>query len=190
MPPQMQPSMPPPIQPPAPVPGGSGSSAVKIILIIVAVFVGLGILGACIFAFTIWRVAHAVHVDSSGENMTLHTPGGSISTRKDKTYSAAELGTDIYPGATNGHGSMKMDTPNESMVTGIFLTSDSKDQVLEFYKSRFGSEASVVDTPSGAILTVNKGEKETVMVTISGEPSQNEGKTQISIVHTKSSKSS
>jgi len=179
-----------PYAPPSAAPPSSGGSALKIILIIVAVFIGLGVLGVAIFSFTVWRVAHAIHVDSNGENMTLNTPGGTISTSQSKTYSAAELGTDIYPGAQSGHGSMKMDLPTGSMVTGIFVTSDSKDQVLDFYKSRFGSGASVMDTGETAILTLKKGEQESVMVTISQKASQAEGKTRISIMHTKTSKGS
>ncbi len=54
-----------PAQPVA-APAKSGSSALKIILIILAVFIGLGILGAGAFGFFVWRVAHAVHVSGSG----------------------------------------------------------------------------------------------------------------------------
>jgi zinc-ribbon domain len=179
-----------PYAPPAGAPPSSGGSALKIILIIVAVFVGLGIIGASIFAFTVWRVAHAIHVDSNGENMTVHTPGGTMTANQSKTYSAADLGTDIYPGARSGRGSMKMDMPNGSMVTGVFVTSDSKDQVLDFYKSRFGSGASVIDVGETAILTLKKGDQESVMVTISGKNSEGDGKTRISIMHTKSNKAS
>jgi zinc-ribbon domain len=179
-----------PYVPPTAVSPNSGGSALKIILIIVAVFVGLGIIGAGIVAFTAWRVAHAIHLDANGENMTLHTPGGTISTNQSKTYSASDLGTDIYPGAQSGHGSMKMDLPTGSMVTGVFVTSDSKDQVLDFYKSRFGSGASVIDTGETAILTLKKGEQESVMVTISARNSGTDGKTRISIMHTKATKGS
>jgi hypothetical protein len=179
-----------PYAPPSAAPPSSGGSALKIILIIVAVFIGLGILGVAIFSFTMWRVARAIHVEGNGDKMTLQTPGGTISTSQSKTYSAAELGTDIYPGAQNGHGSMKMDLPTGSMVTGIFVTSDSKDQVLDFYKSRFGSGASVMDTGETAILTIKKGEQESVMVTISQKASEANGKTRISIMHTKTSKGS
>lgn len=185
---------PPPPQGFGPVPGapggavgapGSGSSAAKVILIVLAVFVGLSILGACIFAFTVWRFSRAIHVDGHGDKVTLRTPGGTIVANQGTTYSASDLGTDIYPGAVTGHGSMKMDLPSGSMVTGVFVTPDSKDQVVNFYKSKFGSNASVIDTQNGAILTLSKGDHESVMVTISANSSQYEGKTQIAIVHSK-----
>lgn len=176
--------------PPAAAPPNSGSSAVKIILIVVAVFVGLGILGASIFAFTVWRVAHAIRVEGTNGQVTVNTPGGSITANQTQTFTASELGTDIYPGAESGHGSMKMDLPTGSMVTGVYVTPDSKDQVVAFYKSKFGSGASVYDTANSALLTLNKDQQESIMVTISSNSSQDGGKTRISIVHTKSNKSS
>lgn len=178
----------PPQYPAAPPPSG-GNSAVKIILIIVGVFVGLGILGACIFAFTVWRVAHSIHVNGDSGQVTVNTPGGKITANQSETFTSSELGTDIYPGAQSGHGSMKMDLPTGSMVTGVFVTGDSKDQVVSFYKNKFGSSASVYDTANGALLTLVKDQQETVMVTVTGNSSQDDGKTRIAIVHTKSNKS-
>lgn len=178
-----------PAQPVAPQ-ASSGSSAVKIILIIVAIFVGLGIIGAGAFGFMVWRVSRAIHVSGPGGQVTMSTPSGSYTANPSKTYSASELGTDIYPGAQPGHGGMTMDLPTGSMVTAVYVTSDSKDKVLDFYKSKFGSAASVFDTADGAVLTLTKSQQESVVVTITAKPSENDGKTQIAIVHTKSNKPS
>ncbi|HEY9125510.1 MAG TPA: zinc ribbon domain-containing protein [Acidobacteriaceae bacterium] len=188
--PPVAPYMPPPpgAQPMPAGPNAGGSSAVKVILIVVGVIVGLGILGVCIFAFTVWRVAHAVHVEGNGEKVTLHTPGGTFSANNSTTYSASDLGIDLYPGSEGQHGGSKIETPNGSVITGVFRTADSKDQVVSFYKSKMGSGASVYDTSNGALMTVNKGDHESVMVTINADPSQHEGKTQITIVHSHSSK--
>jgi hypothetical protein len=172
------------------VPPSGGGSGAKVILIVVAVIVGLGILGVAVFGFTMWRISRAVRMNASTGQVTLNTPGGSITANSGDNYTPSDLGTDIYPGAHSGHGSMRMDLPNGSMVTGVFLTSDSKDQVLAFYKDKFGSAASVMDTANGAILTLDKGHGETVMVTISEHSSQESGKTQLAIVHTKSKQSS
>ena len=49
---------------PVAAPAKSGSSALKIVLIVLAVFIGLGILGAGAFGYFVWRVAHAVHVSA------------------------------------------------------------------------------------------------------------------------------
>jgi hypothetical protein len=175
--------------PPAAAPASSGSSAVKIILIIVAIFVGLGILGAGAFGFMVWRVSRAIHVDGGGQ-VTLQTPEGKVTANTTETFTASDLGTDVYPGAQSGHGSMRMDLPSGSMVTGVFVTSDSKERVLDYYKSKFGSAASVVDTPNGAVITLPKSQQESVMVTITANSSQYAGKTQLAIVHTKTNKAS
>ncbi|MGP8173466.1 MAG: zinc-ribbon domain-containing protein [Terracidiphilus sp.] len=176
-----------PAQPAAPS-ASSGSSAVKIVLIIVAIFVGLGILGAGLFGFAVWRVSRAIHVSGPGGQVTMSTPGGTFTANESKTYSASELGVDIYPGALSGKGSMRMSLPNGSWVTAVYLTSDSKDQVIAFYKSRLGSQASVFESADSAVLSVNKGQKESVMVTVTAKPSENNGKTQIAIVHTVNNK--
>jgi len=174
----------------APLPAKSGSSAVKIILIVVAIFVGLGILAAGVVGYGIWRVAHRLGVSSDGQHVTMSTPEGTVDVNTSKSYSADELGTEIYPGAQSAKGGMKMDLPSGSMITGIFTTSDSKDQVVAFYKSKFGSEASVMDVQDAAIMTVKKSDKESVMVTVTSKDSENDGKTKIAIVHTTNNKPS
>ncbi|WP_263353537.1 zinc ribbon domain-containing protein [Acidicapsa acidisoli] len=176
--------------PPATAPPTSGGNVVKIILIVVAVIIGLGMLGSAIFAFTVWRVARSIHVEGPNGQVSINTPGGTISANEAQTYSASELGTDIYPGAQGMRGSMKMDLPTGSMVTGVFVTSDSKEQVVEYYRSKLGSGASVYDSTNSALLTLNKGSQESVMVTVAANSSQDGGKTRISIVHSKSNKPS
>lgn len=175
--------------PPAAAPPTSGNTAVKIVLIVVAVVVGLGIIGAGAFGYFVWRVAHAVHVSGSGKDVTVNTPGGSISANTGESLSASELGADVYPGATTGKGGMRMSLPSGSMVTGVFVTSDSKDQVVAFYKGKLGGEASVIESGDSAVITATK-ENESVVVTVTANSSEYEGKTQIAIVHTKSNKSS
>jgi hypothetical protein len=171
-------------------PAKSGGSAVKIILIIVAIVVGLGILGMGVVGYTVWRVSRSIHVNGNNASMTLNTPEGKVNFNSTESYTAAELGTDIYPGAQSVKGGMRMDMPTGSMVTGVFVTSDSKDQVVAFYKNKFGSGASTFDTSDGAILTLPMGDKESVMVTVTAKPSENDGKTKVVIVHTKNNKAS
>ena len=175
---------------PAPAPAKAGPSALKIILIVVLVFVGLGILGLGAVSFMIWRVAHTVHVSGPNGEVTMSTPGGTFTANPNETYSAADLGTDVYPGAVTSKGGMKMTMPTGSSVTAIFTTSDPKEQVVSFYKSKFGSDATVMDFGSAAILTVKKSNNETVTVTVTANASQNGGKTQIAISHTTVTKSS
>jgi hypothetical protein len=175
---------------PTTAPAKSGGSAVKIILIIVAVIVGLGLIGVGVAGYTVYRVSRAIHGNGTTNTMTITTPEGKVNLNTNETYSASDLGTDIYPGAQSIHGGMRMELPTGSMVTGVFVTSDSKDQVVAFYKTKFGSGASTFDTSEGAILTLPKGQQESIMVTITAKPSENGGKTKVVIVHTKNNKAS
>jgi len=167
--------------PPAPVSSGGGGSAVKIILIVLAIIIGLGVLGAGAVGFMVWRVAHSFHTHARNGDFSIDTPVGPIGSSRVKNFTPEELGADIYPGAQATQGGMRMNLPNGSIVTGVYETSDSKDQVLAFYKGKFGSDASVFDGANSAMITLKKGERESVMVTIASE---HDGKTKVSIVHT------
>ena len=81
-----------------------------------------------------------------------------------------------------------MSFPTGSVITAIYVTSDPKEQVVSFYKAKLGSEASVFDSGTSAMLSVQKSKQESIMVSISANPSQDEGKTKISITHTKTTK--
>ena len=177
--------------PPLAAPPKSGTSALKVVLIIVAVFVGLGLVVAGAFGYFVWRVAHAVKVAESGKQISVNVPGtGGFSASTSETFSAADLGTDIYPGATQGKGSMRMTLPTGTIVTAVYDTSNSKDQVVSFYKDKFGSDASVTETPGAAIVSLKKSDQDSVMVTITVDSSEAGGKTRITIVHTTTPKPS
>jgi len=165
-----------------PKPGGS--SALKIVLIIVAILVGLGLLGAGVVGYGIYRISKAVHGNSSTGEVTLNTPGGTISTNPTQTFTADELGTDVYPGAQPGKGSMRMNLGGSSVVAANYVTSDSKDKVIAFYKDKLGSEAQTMETAEGAIFTVSKNKDDSIMLNITQKPNQADGKTQIHITHT------
>jgi hypothetical protein len=140
--------------------------------------------------FTAWRISRAFHVHHAANGaVTLHTPGGNLTANSSSNLTASDLGTDIYPGAQTTEGGMRMDLPTGSMVSASYLTSDAKDSVVSFYKGRFGSGASVFDTTDGAVLSVNKGPQESVVVTVTANPQENDGKTKIVIVHTTNTKS-
>jgi hypothetical protein len=173
----------PPQGAPAQVRTGGGST-LKIILIILGVLVVLVMMVVGIVGYGVWRVSRAVHVDHKTGETTINTPGGAITSGTSAKLTADDLGTDIYPGARPGHGGARLSLPTGPMVAANYTTSDSKDKVIAFYKEKFGSQATVMDTDDGALLTVNKSKQDTVMMTITQKPSQNDGKTQIHIVHT------
>jgi len=168
-----------PIAPPA----KSGGGALKIILIVVGIIFVLGILGLGAIAFIGYRIAKNTHVDPNGR-VTMNTPMGTITTTPVENISAAELGVEIYPGAESTHGSMRMEMPNGSGVTGAFLTTDSPNQVLAFYKDKFGSAATVKSLFGITTVRLMVNRQEFVEVRISSNSNLNNGKTRIVITHT------
>jgi hypothetical protein len=162
-------------------PQKSGNTALKIILIIVAVFVGLGILGAAGVSYVVYRASKVVHVNHDGSAVELTTPGGTFSAG-DTAVSASDLGIDLYPGASQQKGAVRISTPKGSTVTAVFETTDSLDKVIAWYKDKLGSGASIFQSEKSAVLTLADDAKKTsVMVTISNE--DNDGKTKIAVMH-------
>ena len=170
---------------PVAAPAQSGGSALKVILIIVAVFVGLGILSAAAFFGFIWHLSKAVHVSNAGNGaVTVSTPGGTYSAGN-VSVSASDLGVDVYPGATQQQGAVRVSTPKGSAVTATYATSDPLDKVVDFYKDKLGSGASVFSSDKSAVLSLTSDDKKTsVMVTITADAG---GQTKIGILHSKSS---
>lgn len=170
----------------APMPAKSGGNTVlKVVLIVFGCIALVIVLIVSVFAYGCYRIAHAVHQAANGQSVTIPgAHGGSFSVNTTQTYTAAELGVDLYPGATAQKGGMRLQVPTGSTTTAIFTTSDSKDQVETFYKDKLGSDVSSMDFGESAILTLKKGDKEQIMVTISNKAGENDGKTRIAITHT------
>lgn len=168
---------------PTAAPGGT--SAVKIVLIIVGVFVGLGILGAMALGLGLWRLSRTVDVDRSG-GVTISTPTGKVSVGAPQApVTEADLGVPLYPGAKQQEGALQIASEEGSMHTYVFKTSDSPQQVMAFYREKLGMEAaSYVETPEGGMITSAKGKKEGFWITVG----QDEGETVITIMHGRSLK--
>jgi hypothetical protein len=170
-------------------PAKSGG-ALKIILIIVAVVVGLGLIAGGVIAYGVWRVAHtvtnAVRVDEKG-NGTVSILGNTISAGKDVNVSAGDLGVPIYPGATRGEGGMKMSLPTGSVNMAVFVTGDPVSAVAAFYKGKLGENESDMDTDNGSVLSAGKqgaNGKDGTVITIAPGSGNTSGKTKITIEHT------
>ena len=158
--------------PVAVAPPAKSGGALKIILIIVAIVVGMGIIGASVVIYGLYRVGKAVQSSASSP----------------QTFSASDLGIDPYPGAEPAaKGGMKMNIAGVSMVTAIYSTSDSKDQVVNYYKDKLGSQADVMESGDSATFSLKRGTNESVVVTVKENSPQANGKTQIVIVHTNKS---
>jgi hypothetical protein len=74
-----------------------GSSALKIVLIIVGVVVLLGVLAVASVGFFFWHVARHSHVSQDGDNVKVETPFGTVESSKDPNQAVKDLGVDIYP---------------------------------------------------------------------------------------------
>lgn len=108
-----------------------------------------------------------------------------------ETLTASDLGADIYPGAQMSKAVERTNSGDESTVSAYFVTSDSKAQVVDFYKkSKFGSDAILFDRDDGAIFSLMKSEQESVLVVIIPDLSEPGGKTYIHITHTTKNKAS
>jgi hypothetical protein len=179
--PPFQPVSAPPYQPVA-APPKQGLSALKIILIIVAVFVGLGIVAAGVVGYSIYKVAHALKTASNGQ-VSVNLPGGGFSANTTEGVSAGDLGIPIYPGATQGKGGLHMTIAGKSMVSANFSTSDSVDQVVAFYKDKAGPNAQVMTTGNGGVISMTNG-SDSISITVSQNGNSSGGQTQFVIIHT------
>lgn len=163
--------------PPAAIPAqtGGGSSPLKIILIVIAVVVGLGILsvGAISF-FVVHALKTGTHVTHNGENVKVDTPFGSVETSKDPAQTAKDLGVDIYPGATvQSNGTATMTFGNTRTVTAAFESSDSLDKVCTFYMSKFPhATASTSDSRHCSVVSGDQKNLLTISVQANGDGSK------------------
>lgn len=153
---------PPGYYPPAPK---KGPSALKIVLIIVGILVGLGIIGVAIATYGVYRLAKSGDLTSSNEPVT-----------------ASELGVALYPGADQ-QSNMHATVLGKSVLTATFLTSDTKDQVVAFYQNALGSQAQVQTILNETQLSLNSGAGGLVTVKISSGMGVENGKTRIVVTH-------
>lgn len=124
--------------PAAPSAPKSGGNAVKIILIVVAVLVGLGILGTAAMTYVGYRIAKSSRVHQEGDKTRVETPFGTVETNQDPKEISRRLGVDLYPGATAlGNGIVDSEIGGTKTVAANLETDDSVDKVAEFYKARF-----------------------------------------------------
>jgi hypothetical protein len=168
--------------PPGP-PSTGGSSALKIILIIIAVVVGLGILSVGAFSFFVYHIAKSSHITQEGDHVKAETPFGSFESSKDPQQTAKDLGVDVYPGAqVLKNGSASMSFGNMHTVAANFESSDSVDKVCSFYKSKFPN--STVNTSDQNHCTIVSSDQRN-MLTINVQASGDTTKFQITSVSKK-----
>ena len=155
------PPYPPVIYPPP----KKGPSALKIVLIVVGIFFGLGLIGLGILGYGIYTVAKSANITTNAQPLT-----------------ESDLGVAIYPGAEQ-KANARMTIAGKDTLTATFLTSDSKAQVIAFYRDKLGPATEDQTTGNVEGFTLYKGAGESVVVTVSQSANRDEGKTQIVIVH-------
>jgi len=161
--------------PPPPV--QKNSNALKIILIVVALIVGIGVLGVAAVSFIGYRIATHTRVRNHDGNVQVETPFGSVQTSTDPDEAARDLGIDSYPGAAVVKGSTsRMNMGNMHTAAADFESSDPPGTVADFYKSKVPG-ANVISSENDRYTIISTDKKN--MLTISIEPK--DGKTRIHI---------
>ena len=143
---------------PANVPAGGG--ALKAILIVVAIIIGIIVLGGAVIGFGVWRIASRTHVVAGKNGARIETPFGTVESNVNTAETLKKLGVDIYPGARPLSGGAVVTMGSMSTVTAQFQTPDSPDLVEAFYKARFpNSNINVSDQNQRTIVftTPEKG---------------------------------
>lgn len=159
------------------VPPRQGSNGTKIILIIVAVVVGLGLLGMCSAAFVAWRFARHTRIDNRNGNVRVESPFGTVVSTTDPDDTARNLGVDLYPGARMLKGqSANIDVGGIHSTTAQFESDDPADKVADFYKAKF-PDAAVTSQNSGHYAIIARDDKNLITISIQTAG----GKTQVNI---------
>jgi tRNA threonylcarbamoyladenosine modification (KEOPS) complex Pcc1 subunit len=162
---------------PAPAASPQGSGALKIILIVVAVIVVLGILGVGTLAFIVRRIAHNSHIEKRDGNVRVETPFGTVQSTNNPDEASRNLGIELYPGARVLKG-------NTATIGGMhtvdaeFESDDSAEKVMAFYASKFPN-ANVTTKDQNRYSIVSTDKKN--LITIHIEPE--DGKTRITIAN-------
>jgi hypothetical protein len=158
-------------------PAPKNNNALKIVLIVVAVIVGIGVLGVAAVSFIGYRIATHSRVRNHDGNVQVETPFGSVQTSTDPDDAARDLGVDSYPGATIVKGTTsKMNMGNMHTAAADFESTDSPNTVADFYKSKVPG-ANVISSESDHYAIIATDKKN--MLTINIEPK--DGKTRIHI---------
>jgi hypothetical protein len=167
---------------PTPVPAPKSGGALKIVLIIIGVILALMILMFGLLAYGCYHIAHSIAHTEHGKTTT-SILGTTVTSTNSATFTAADLGVDIYPGATPADGGSKMEVATASIVTAMYTTSDPVEKVEAFYKDKFGSTATDLNMGGTAIIVHKISDKERVTMTVTRDSQA--GNTKITIQHTK-----
>ena len=154
-----------------------GSSAIKIVLMVVAVIVVLGMVGIGTLVFVVRRVAHNSHAGNKDDNVRVETTFGAVQSTNDPAEASRNLGIDLYPGARVLKG-------NSATIGGMhtveaeFESDDSAEKVMDFYSSRL-PHANVTSKDRNHYTIVSTSNNNLITIKIDPE----EGKSRITIAN-------
>jgi hypothetical protein len=168
----------------APAPTRKGGSGMKIILIIVAVFLVLGILGAAAGIYLVYRTRQKVSTmieTAKTESMRkgsadIHVGKGGAGS---EAAEAASQDVPPYPNSTATEEGGTFSLGGQGAVSGQeYETSDSVEQVLAFYKQKLGSKIVIHEAEGNAMFTLAT---DNGLTTVTITRDEQEGKTKINI---------
>ena len=122
----------------APPPAKGGGNALKIILILLAGVVCLGILGVAAGGFAAWHIARHSRVENRNGNVRVETPFGSVESTNNPAEVGRNLGVEVYPGATmRKDGAANVSFGGMHTSAAVLECNDPPATVYDFYKSKF-----------------------------------------------------
>ncbi len=146
-----------------------GSSVLKIVLLVVAAVVVLGMVAVGVVTYVGLRIARQTRIENSGGKVRVESPFGSVETATNTADLARDLGVDVYPGARAVNGkAANISIAGMHTVTAEFETNDSADQVAQFYRSKFPN-ANVSSSSQGHTTIVSTANGNMVTITIDPE---------------------
>ena len=145
---------------PVPPPPAKGTSpVVKIILVVVAIFAFVTVagIGACVYVAyrTKQGLNESIKVDEAGKGITLKTPKGDIRLGEGPAAEGKSVaGIPPYPGATPVNQGGEFSVGGRSLISGQeYTTSDSVEDVVNYYKEKLGPKVSVTESEGNYQLT-------------------------------------
>ena len=165
----------------AAAPSSASNNALKVVLMVIAGVILLGVVGSIATAVFIHKKIRdaKVTIMEKGDKATIVTPMGTIHTEKDPNMLARDLGVDVYPGAKSIEGGSEVQSMGMHMITARFETSDPPDKVAAFYRQLFPK--AIYSEANGEYNLVAGGQGSRQMTTIHIQ--QQNDRTELTIVN-------
>ncbi len=142
----------------------SDSRVLRAVLVTAAIFIGLGFIAVGAVGFGVWYLAKSFHAVPSA------------------TFTENDLGIAIYPGAEPSLRGSRAELAGKTMVNATYITADSADKVIAFYKEKAGPSAHLTTTSRGSEFRVTGAAGEFTTVKVMRVPDGSGGETYIAIM--------